>query len=111
MKTLYIICENCGHKVKVSNEEHLLSDIFGGICKIKDVKYFRFCLAKALADLPQREKRALELRYGLDDGKFRTYQLVGQEFCVCRARIGQIVSKALRKLRHPCRAQFLKEFI
>ena len=53
----------------------------------------------------------LELRFGLDDGRSRTLEVVGREFGVTRERIRQIEAKALRKLRHPSRSRRLKDFL
>jgi len=61
--------------------------------------------------LNEREKRALELRFGLEDGKWRTYEEIRPEFGVTRSRIGQIIHRALRKLRHPSRSRRLKDFL
>lgn len=66
---------------------------------------------KSLLDtLTPREKRVIMLRFGLNDGKSRTLEEVGKEFDVTRERIRQIEAKALRKLRHPSRARFLKGY-
>ena len=51
-----------------------------------------------------------KLRFGLDDGRPRTLEEVGQEFNITRERIRQIEAKALRKLRHPSRSKMLKEY-
>ena len=67
-------------------------------------------LREVLDTLTPREKRVLELRYGLDDGIPRTLEEVGREFKVTRERIRQIEAKALRKLRHPRRSASIKEF-
>ena len=58
-----------------------------------------------------REKKVLELRFGLEDGRNRTLEEVGKEFNVTRERIRQIEAKALRKLRHPSRSKRLKDFL
>ena len=63
-----------------------------------------------MKNLPEREKRVLKLRFGLIDGRPRTLEEVGQEFGVTRERIRQIEAKALRKLRHPTRSKWLREF-
>ena len=68
-------------------------------------------LFKALATLPERESRLLQLRFGLVDDRSRTLEEVGREFGVTRERIRQIEAKALRKLRHPSRARKLKDFL
>jgi len=65
----------------------------------------------ALAVLSDRERQVVELRYGLGDGKEHTLEEVGQYFNVTRERIRQIESKALRKLRHPTRSRFLRDFL
>jgi RNA polymerase primary sigma factor len=64
-----------------------------------------------LEGLSVREQRIIHLRFGLTDGHPRTLEEVGQEFGVTRERIRQIESKTLAKLRHPSRAQMLKEYL
>ena len=64
-----------------------------------------------LNTLTDREQKVLKLRFGLDDGRTRTLEEVGREFDVTRERIRQIEAKALRKLRHPRRAQTLKDYL
>ena len=64
-----------------------------------------------LGTLTDRERRVLQLRFGLEDGRSRTLEEVGQEFGVTRERIRQIEAKALRKLRHPTRSRKLKDFL
>lgn len=68
-------------------------------------------LEEVLETLTVREKRVLELRFGLEDGRSRTLEEVGQHFGVTRERIRQIEAKALRKLRHPSRSKKLKDFL
>jgi len=68
-------------------------------------------LRAMLGTLPERERRVIELRYGLDDGQPRTLEEVGREFGVTRERIRQIESKTLTKLRHPSRSGRLKEYL
>ena len=68
-------------------------------------------LEEVLTTLTDREKKVLELRFGLDDGRSRTLEEVGQHFGVTRERIRQIEAKALRKLRHPSRSKKLKDFL
>lgn len=66
---------------------------------------------QVLSTLTEREKKVLELRFGLDDGRSRTLEEVGKEFKVTRERIRQIEAKALRKLRHPSRGNKLKDYL
>ena len=68
-------------------------------------------LDDVLDTLTDREQRVLRLRFGLEDGRARTLEEVGQEFGVTRERIRQIEAKALRKLRHPSRSKRLKDFL
>lgn len=68
-------------------------------------------LAEVLSSLSPRERDVLRLRFGMDDGRQRTLEEVGQLFGVTRERIRQIEAKALRKLRHPNRSKRLKEYI
>ena len=68
-------------------------------------------LEGVLATLSPRERDVLRLRYGLDDGRMKTLEEIGQIFDVTRERIRQIEAKALRKLRHPHRNGVLKEYI
>ena len=65
-------------------------------------------LREVLNTLTPREKRVIELRYGIPDGKQLTLEEVGREFHVTRERVRQIESKALRKLRHTSRMRLLK---
>jgi RNA polymerase primary sigma factor len=68
-------------------------------------------LERVLDNLSIREQRIIQLRFGLTDGHPRTLEEVGREFGVTRERIRQIESKTLAKLRHPSRAQMLKEYL
>jgi len=65
---------------------------------------------RVLDSLEGREQRVIRLRFGLDDGRPRTLEEVGNEFGLTRERIRQIESMALRKLRHPSRSRKLREF-
>lgn len=71
----------------------------------------RDVLNEVLETLSPREKKVLEMRFGLKDGKIKTLEEVGKEFKVTRERIRQIEAKAVRKLRHPTRARKLKDFL
>jgi RNA polymerase primary sigma factor len=64
-----------------------------------------------LDSLSERERKVLEMRFGLLDGQGRTLEEVGQAFGVTRERIRQIEAKALRKLRHPIRSRKLRDYL
>ena len=68
-------------------------------------------MSEILSGLTDRERRVLEMRFGLRDGNARTLEEVGQEFGVTRERIRQIEAKALRKLRHPIRSRKLRDYL
>ncbi len=68
-------------------------------------------LVEVLSTLTDREQEVLRLRFGLDDGRARTLEEVGQQFKVTRERIRQIEAKALRKLRHPNRSKRLRDYL
>ena len=68
-------------------------------------------VTEVLSSLTPRERRVIELRFGLQDGRARTLDEVGTEFHVSRERIRQIQDKAMRKLRNPCQARRLESFI
>ena len=68
-------------------------------------------IASVLETLDERERKILELRFGIHDGSSRTLEEVGSEFHVTRERVRQIESKALRKLRHPTRSRRIKTFL
>ncbi len=68
-------------------------------------------LDDVLTTLTDREQKVLRLRFGLDDGRARTLEEVGQRFGVTRERIRQIEAKTLRKLRHPSRSKKLKDYL
>lgn len=61
--------------------------------------------------LPERERKIIQLRYGLNDGRYRTLEEVGREFGITRERIRQIESKVLRKLRHPAYGRMLRSYL
>ncbi len=68
-------------------------------------------ISQVLDTLAERERKVIELRFGLADGHPRTLEEVGKEFGVTRERIRQIESKTLAKLRHPSRSSKLKDFM
>lgn len=68
-------------------------------------------LCEVLHTLTPREEQVLKLRFGLEDGRTRTLEEVGQQFNITRERIRQIEAKALRKLRHPSRSKKLKDYL
>ena len=68
-------------------------------------------ITAVLNTLDERERKILELRFGIHDGTTRTLEEVGSEFNVTRERVRQIESKALRKLRHPTRSRRVKQFL
>jgi RNA polymerase primary sigma factor len=68
-------------------------------------------MSEILSGLTDRERKVLEMRFGLKDGMARTLEEVGQEFGVTRERIRQIEAKALRKLRHPIRSRKLRDYL
>jgi RNA polymerase primary sigma factor len=68
-------------------------------------------IAEALGKLAERERKIIELRFGLLDGKYRTLEEVGREFGITRERIRQIEAKALRKLRHPSYSRRLRGYL
>ncbi len=68
-------------------------------------------LSKVLDGLSERERKVIELRFGLTDGHPRTLEEVGREFGVTRERIRQIESKTLCKLRHPSRSSKLRDYL
>ena len=68
-------------------------------------------LMNVLKSLTPREERVIALRFGLEDGRARTLEELGQEFNITRERVRQIEAKALRKLRHPSRAKRLRDYL
>ena len=68
-------------------------------------------ISDILLTLTEREEKVIRLRFGLEDGKARTLEEVGQIFGVTRERIRQIEAKALRKLRHPSRSRKLRDYL
>ena len=74
-------------------------------------RVMRAQLLEVLSTLTERERKVLELRFGLEDGEVHTLEEVGEEFHVTSERIRQIESKALRKLRHPSRSRKLRDYL
>ena len=68
-------------------------------------------IEEALDKLPERERKIIQLRYGLNDGKYRTLEEVGVEFGITRERIRQIEAVALRRLKHPYLRKKLAGFL
>jgi RNA polymerase primary sigma factor len=68
-------------------------------------------IGDALDKLTERERRIIVLRFGLEDGRFRTLEEVGRDFGITRERIRQIEAKALRKLRHPSYSRTLRGYL
>ena len=68
-------------------------------------------VTEVLGELSEREQEIVRLRFGLDGGRAKTLEEVGQEFGVTRERIRQIEAKTLAKLRHPQRSERLREFL
>ena len=68
-------------------------------------------VAAVLDSLTGRERRVLQLRFGLEDGRARTLEEVGKEFNLTHERIRQIEATALRKLRHPSRSRKLRDYL
>ncbi len=79
--------------------------------ELASLQLLREQVEDALDSLSGRERRVLQLRFGLDDGRQRTLEEVGREFGVTRERIRQIEAKALRKLRHPSRSKKLRDYL
>ena len=68
-------------------------------------------MSEILNDLPERERRVLSLRFGLEDGMSQTLEDVGKEFNITRERVRQIEARALRKLRHPLHSRKLRDYL
>ena len=76
-----------------------------------DRRNLRETVAEVLDSLPPKERRVLSRRFGLEDGRSRTLEEVGQELGVTRERIRELEAKALRMLRHPRQSRRLKDFL
>ena len=97
-------------------EDSFLSDIIQDDKTISPSDYTTYQILKnhielILDTLSYREKKVMQLRFGLEDGRSRTLEEVGDNFGVTRERIRQIEAKALRKLRHPSRSTTLRDFL
>ena len=97
-------------------EDSFLSDIIQDDKTISPSDYTTYQILKnhielILDTLSYREKKVMQLRFGLEDGRSRTLEEVGDNFGVTRERIRQIEAKALRKLRHPSRSITLRDFL
>ncbi len=79
--------------------------------EVASQQLLRTQIVEALSKLTERERKILVLRFGLEDGKFRTLEEVGREFGITRERIRQIEAKALRKLRHPVYSRQLRGYL
>jgi len=79
--------------------------------EIASQQLLRSQIVEALNKLTDRERKIIVLRFGLEDGKFRTLEEVGREFGITRERIRQIEAKALRKLRHPTYSRKLRGYL
>ena len=79
--------------------------------EIASQQLLRSQIVEALNKLTERERKIIVLRFGLEDGKFRTLEEVGREFGITRERIRQIEAKALRKLRHPTYSRKLRGYL
>ena len=74
-------------------------------------EFLKKTMKEALNSLSEREKKVLEMRFGLKDNKERTYEEIGKSFHRSKERIRQIEAKALRKLKHPSRKKHLEYFL
>jgi RNA polymerase primary sigma factor len=100
----------------IGEEESALGDFIEDADAVVPIEAAAFImlqdqLERVLDELTKREQRIIQLRFGLTDGHPRTLEEVGREFGVTRERIRQIESKTLAKLRHPSRAQILREYL
>jgi RNA polymerase primary sigma factor len=89
----------------IEDEDSLAPDEAVTASRLREV------LERILQDLPPREVRILQLRYGLVDGETYTLEEVGKKLGVTRERVRQIESQALSRLRHPARSRRLKDFL
>ena len=89
---------------------HENSTIFSKL-RVYDGESLRETTHSVLAQLTPREAKVLRMRFGIDMNTDHTLEEVGKQFDVTRERIRQIEAKALRKLRHPSRANYLRSFL
>jgi DNA-binding CsgD family transcriptional regulator len=68
-------------------------------------------LENVINSLSPRERDVVRMRYGLDDGRIKTLEEIGQIFSVTRERVRQIEAKAIRKLRQPYRSSILRDYV
>jgi RNA polymerase primary sigma factor len=68
-------------------------------------------IEEVLQQLPERERNIIQLRYGLNDGRYRSLEEVGVEFGITRERVRQIKAMALRRLRHPYLGKKLRGYL
>ena len=113
---LRLIQEPTSLETPISDEDSTLCDFIpdetsSGPVEVVSMILLREQIAKALSTLTARERKVIELRYGLLDDRPRTLEEVGREFNVTRERIRQIEAKALRKLHHPIRSRGLEGFL
>jgi len=91
--------------------EFLADEIIKAPDEIASRELLKEHIDEILETLSLRERKVLELRFGLRDDRQRTLEEVGKEFGVTRERIRQIEAKALRKLKHPTRSKKLKDYL
>jgi len=91
-------------------DTHLVHDGQAETIQYVQTKELHHILELVLSTLTKRESDVIRLRFGFVDGRPRTLEEIGKEFDITRERIRQIESKALRKLRHPSRAKYLRCF-
>jgi RNA polymerase primary sigma factor len=101
--------------LSAENEEQTLAmfvpDASPAVEDVAQQTLLREAVVEAMAGLGERERQILELRYGLNDGRYRTLEEVGEAFNITRERIRQIEAKALRKLSHPHLGRGLRAFL
>lgn len=92
-------------------EDFIEDETMQGPVDITSKQLLKEQLQELLASLNDRERKVLEMRFGLTDGQSRTLEEVGSEFGISRERIRQLEAKALRKLRHPIRSHKLRDYL